>query len=104
MKKLYEIKINAIAYAVGETSLEAQSAFEEEVSFSDLKDMVDTTDAVEVESVIDASWEKSYPYGTNRKDSQLTCGDWLKNIKIKKDAETKRKEFEAKQRKLWEKP
>jgi hypothetical protein len=103
MKKLYEIKVDAIAYAIGETSLEAQKAFEEEVTFSDLMDMVETTDAVEVESVIDASWEKSYPYGTSRKDS-LTCGDWLKNLKIKREAETKRKEFETKQRKLWEKP
>jgi len=104
MKKLYEIKINAIAYAIGETSLDAQNAFEEEVTISHLRGIIETTDAIEVESLADPMWEKEYPYGTNKKDPQLICGDWIKLIKLKKETEARKKEFEARQRKLWEKP
>lgn len=103
MKKLYEISMDTVFYAIGETSVDAQNAFKEEVTLSDFFEAVEMSDVNEVESVIDALWEKSYPYGTSNKGS-MTCGDWVKEIKHKKEMEAKKKEFESKQRKLWEKP
>jgi len=98
MKKLYEITVSAVAYAVGETQAEAEQNFKDEVSLYDLN-LTDQINSFEVFGIAYKSWKNAYPYGAG--DDNRTCEEWSRDIEEQEKRLAEKAEWEAKQLKLF---
>ena len=92
MKKLFEIEV--MLYAVGETEEDALDAL---ASDADMWDIQENSNIYEVESVY-SEWINAYPFGD---EDNKTCSEYLKDIREFDRKEAERKQWEARQKKLF---